>query len=411
MIDTRPLNNKTVNFINWIGKLLMDLKVPITQMDEEVLYQQAIDSTGLDDFGNDYYREGFKQAFDSAKKDVHFHFLGQLIFTTMMTMNLANRLQLVEKTKRTPEVFQRPVRAPIFILGLPRSGSTRLHRMLDLDPMLKGPQLWEMIRPILVNPPDRRFQTAKREISMSMLIYRGRDHIHYSRAHTPEECVMLLGPTFFSQSYWTQAPVYSYIDWYIQQDRTIPYQEYKWYLQILQDSYPGQHLLLKAPAHMGSLDQILELFPDARIIQTHRNPVPVVNSINSLNFSTHIRATQTYDVLKTAEHTTQLWLAETHRNLEARQANPGKVYDVYFRDFVGDPIGTIRGIYNHFDLVWAEDFDQLLEQYNQDNPKNKFGQHNYASEDFGTTDEAILKKFETYCEMFGYTDSKGSAAR
>lgn len=404
MIDTRPLNNKTVNFINSIGSLFKNFTTPIAQMDEAIFYQRAVESTGFDDFGDDHYREGFKQVLESAKKDVHFSFLGQFIFTTMMSMNLATRLQLVEKIKRTPQVFQRPIQAPIFIIGMPRSGSTRLHRMMDLDPMLKGPQLWELIRPILLDPPDRRYQTAKREISMSMVIYRGRDHIHYSRAHTPEECVMLLGYTFFSQSFWTQAPVYGYIDWYMQQDRTVPYQEYKMFLQVLQDAYPDQHLLLKAPAHMGSLDQILKLFPDARIIQTHRNPVPVVNSINSLNLSTHIRATQPYDALKTAEHTTELWLAETQRNLAARRENPGKVYDVYFRDFVADPIETIRGIYTHYHLAWPQGFDQQLEQYIRDNPRNKFGEHTYASSDFGTTDEAIFNKFAAYCESFGYTD-------
>jgi len=411
MIDTQPLVNKTINFVNLIGKKLMDSKVMVPQFDEDVLYQRAIDSTGLEDFGDDHFREGFKQVLDSARNEVNFHFLGQFIYTTMVTMHLANRLLLFEKKKRAPEIFQRPVREPIFILGLPRSGTTYLHRMLDLDPTFRAPQLWELIRPVLLDPPDRRFKTAKWELAMSYFIYSGRDHIHYSRAHTPEECVMYFGPIFFSQLFWTQAPVYSYIEWYIQQDRTIPFQEYQWFLQVLQDAYPDKNLLLKSPSHLGSLDHILKLFPDARIIQTHRNPVQVCNSINSLNFSTHIRAVQTYDVHKTAELTTRLWLDDALRNLEARQANPGKVYDVYYQDFIADPMETIRGIYKHFNLAWPENFDQILENNIQNNPKNKFGQHNYSSEDFGTTDEEILTKYEAYCEFFGYIDGKEAAAR
>jgi hypothetical protein len=326
-------------------------------------------------------------------------------------MNLVNRLQLIEEKKRVAEVFQKPVKQPVFILGLPRSGTTFLHRLLDLDPMLKAPQFWELMRPIPETPPDRRFQKTKREIAIGMLFYQGRDHIHYSRAHTPEECVVLLAPTFFSQFYWTYAPLYGYLEWYMAQDRTMPYQEYEWSLQILQQTYPDQHLLLKAPAHLGSLDQILKYFPDARIIQTHRNPVAVINSINSLNYSTHVRVTHAYDVQKTAEYTTQLWLDENRRNLEARQANPGKVFDVYYQDFITDPIGTIRGIYSHFDMAWAEGFEDLLQRSIQRNPKNKYGPHHYSSEDFGTCDQAILKKFEAYCEVFGYTDSKVPAPK
>lgn len=411
MIDTRPLNKKTLNLLNLVGKKLLDLNLPLAQLDESLLYQGAVKSTGLEDFGNEYHREGVRQLLASGRQDAGFHFFGQLGFTVMISMNLVNRLTLIEEKKRAAEVFQQPVREPIFILGLPRSGTTFLHRLLDLDPGLKGPQFWELMHPIPEGSPDRRFQKTRREISIGMLFYEGRDHIHYSRAHTPEECVVLLAPTFFSQFYWTYAPIYSYLEWFMQQDRMIPYLEYKWYLQVLQHAHPEQTLLLKAPAHMGSLRQIMEYFPDARIIQTHRNPVAVINSINSLNFSTHVRVTDTYDVRKTADYTTRLWLDETRRNLEARPDHAAKIFDLYYRDFIADPIETIRQIYNHFNLPWPEGYDRVLQEAIAQNPRNKYGRHHYKSEDFGTTDQAIRDQFQAYCEAFGYTDRMGNPQR
>jgi hypothetical protein len=402
MIDTRPLNRKTLHLINLIGKKLLDFKVPLAQLDEEMIRQRAIENTGLDDFGPVDYNEAFRLLLDSGKCDANFHFFGQLAFSILLTKNLTNRLLLIEKMKLAPDIFQKPVRKPIIIIGLPRSGTTFLHRLLDLDPNLKAPQFWEVMRPIPLETPDRRYQKAKRELSISGKLYRDHDRIHYTRAHTPEECVMYLASTFFSMAFWTFAPLYRYIDWYIKKDRAIPYQEYKWFIQLLQETYPDKNLLLKAPAHMGSLDQILKNFPSARIIQTHRNPVSVINSINSLRYSTHIRVTNTYDVLRTAELTTQLWEKEIQRNLEARQANPGIVYDVHYQDLIADPLRTIRGIYNNFDLPWTEDHHQILKIGIQNNPKNRFGTHKYASEDFGTSDQEILERFKTYCEAFGY---------
>jgi hypothetical protein len=409
MIDTRPINKKTLNILNLIGEKLLDLNLPLAQLDESLLYQGAVKSTGLEDFGDDYHREGVRQLLASGRQDARFHFFGQLGYTVTISMNLVNRLRLIEEKKRAAEIFQQPVKEPIFILGLPRSGTTFLHRLLDLDRGLIAPQFWELLHPIPEGSPDRRFQKTKREISIGMLFYQGRDHIHFSRAHTPEECVVLLAPTFFSQFYWTYAPIYAYLEWFMEQDRVIPYREYKWYLQVLQHAHPDQHLLMKAPAHLGSLDQIMKFFPDARIIQTHRHPVPVINSINSLNYSTHVRVTNTYDVLKTAEYTTQLWLKETHRNLEARRENHGKIFDLYYRDFIADPLGMIRRIYNHFNLPWAEDYDDVLRDAIANNLQDKFGRHYYKSEDFGTTDQAIFNKFQAYCEAFGYTDRKVTA--
>ena len=394
--------------LNLAGRSLGAAHLSIGRFDEEAVHRAAMKQTGLTDFGDPYYREGLSSLLRSAENDAELHFVGRLAYREIIVSSLANRLLLTQARKRAPEVFQRPLIPPIIVLGLPRSGTTFLHRMLALDSTHRGVPLWELVRPLpdggSPGGPDRRREIVQQRLESRQKLAPDVDRKHYTRADTPEECIWLLAATFVSPIFWVLAPVYGYLEWYKSQDRLKAYREYRLLLQVLQAVDPTRRLALKAPAHTGALDVLLKTIPDALFIQTHRNPVEASNSLNSLFYSLHSAVTEGVDAPRMAEALLSLQEHEIALNLAARDAHPGAVFDVYYDRLVADPVGTVRGVYEHFGLVWSQSYEEQLLTYLRENPKGKYGPHPYASVDFGQTDEAIAERFAAYSERFGFTE-------
>ena len=163
------------------------------RLDEASLSNAAIKQTGLTDFGDPHYREGLTRLIESSENDARLHLLGRKVMSALITMFLANRLLLVETRKRSPEIFRTPLLPPLVILGLPRSGTTFLHRMLALDPANRPLPAWQAMRPIANGKPDRRRRTYHWENKSQSLLIPKLDSMHYSRTDTPEECILLFG--------------------------------------------------------------------------------------------------------------------------------------------------------------------------------------------------------------------------
>jgi hypothetical protein len=205
--------------------------------------------------------------------------------------------------------------------------------------------------------------------------------------------MFMLGLTFHTMLYWVTAPVYSYISWYGRQERYKKYQDYRRLLQVLQAVDPARRLVLKAPAHTGGVGELLELVPEALVVQTYRDPVTCLNSLNSLFATTHGVVTEQLDVRRMAEANLDLMTVEMARNAAGRSRFPGRVLDVQYEQLVEEPVGVVRGIYEHFKLPWTAGFEGALERYLAENPQGKHGKHRYRSADFGLTDEAIRERF------------------
>jgi hypothetical protein len=390
--------------LNTVGKHLGAARLPIAGLDEETLVRAAVQKAGLSDFGSSYYREGLLRLLESLEDDAALHFAGRVANREIIVSCLINRLLLTEACKRTPAVFRRQLKPPIIVLGLPRSGSTYLHRLLALDPVHRAVPWWELARPVpdadSDGRPDRRRQILQRKLHRRQKVVPDFDRKHYTRVDTPEECIWLLATTFFSPLFWASAPVYGYLDWYKNHDRLRAYYEYRLLLQVLQAAHPTRRLTLKSSTHTGAVDTLLQTVPGALLIQTHRNPVEATASLFSLFYSVHGRMTERLDVRRMTEAVLGFHEHQIARNLVTRDTHPRAVFDVYYDRLVADPIGTVRDIYDHYDLAWSEEFAERLNHYVQQNPRGKHGAHRYAPEEFGQTKEAISKRFAAYIERF-----------
>ena len=388
---------------------MMMVRLPFMRLDEESLKTTAMKQTGLSDFGDPYYQEGLRRLLKSAEEDANLHPIGRFTTNDIVTNYLAQRLKLVETRKKEPEIFRQPLHPPLIIIGLARSGTTFLQRMLAMDPTHRALPQWLLMRPFPEkqwkgNDPDPRITKMEQAISIRLPLLHDLDSKHYVRADTPEECIVALGLTFNSLIFPTLLPVYGYGEWYMQQmntNTTQKYREYRWLLQVFQSLEPEERLILKAPAHTGNLETLWECVPETLVIQTHRDPVACISSVFSLEHTFHLAVSKEIDIPKMTSLILRIYELWLRRNLVFREDHPGVIYDVFYDSLVSDPIGTIQGIYNHFGLPWTDKYASLLEEFVQKNPKNKHGKHHYVASDFGWTEAKIAARYQFFSERFG----------
>ncbi len=394
-----------VRLLNAAGRLLRAAGFSFVHFDEEALCRAAMRMTGLHDFGDAYFRSGLRALVEAANSTI-LHPAGHVLFFRFVVYNLMNRLLFVEARKRAPERFESRLLPPLIVLGLPRTGTTYIHRLLALDPARRGVPLWQML-PIYIpgGPSERQRQRRRLECALRarQWLMPGLDGKHYVRADSPEECLWMLGLTFESSLFWVMAPIYGYMEWYMEQERRQKYAEYGLMLRLLQSEDPERALTLKAPEHTDSLQEILEAVPEARIVQTHRDPVEACSSLNSLLYTTHAAVAAEVDVSRMAETNARSLEITIVRNLAARAAHPGCVCDVWYDALTSDPVGVVRRIYTHFGMAFSTAFEARLREYVLTHPKGRHGAHNYHASEFGQSEAELARRFASYRDQFGFS--------
>lgn len=402
----RAATNLSLPFrlLNAVGAVPGAKKLAGVKLGADALLQKATRQTGLTDFGNPGFLEGLQVLLTSVEQDARLHFVGRLGVYQVILDDLINRLLLAAAKKRTPALFSQPLVPPLIVLGLPRTGTTFLHRLLAEDSAHHAPRFWELAHP-LPHPgkrDDRRLR-AERDLGLRKRMTNDLDNKHFVTADAPEECMFMLASTFESMLFWVLAPVYGYLEWYLAQNRERKYLEYRSWLQVLQAAAQGRRLILKAPEHLGAVAALLRAVPEAQIVQTHRDPVTAFASFASLNLTTQGLATHDIDVQQNALANLHFLEEETRQNLLAREAYPKAVYDVYYNDLIADPVATVRGIYQHYGLELTDDFQRDLERYIRENPQGKHGRHRYAVSEHGLSGDVVRERFAAYNERFGFT--------
>lgn len=387
--------------LNSFGEQLEKLGMPITRMDTDTLYQVAERNTGLNDFGDPYHREGLDILLQSIYEDANLHFFGRFITRMVLINYMTQRFLFVEAQKRSPDIFRAKLNAPFIITGIPRSGTTFLHQMLAADPGNSGIPFWRLFRPFPTpGKKDLRQSTTSWELKFRRPIFPEMDSKHFIRENQEEECIWMSGLTFHSIVFWVIAPVSSYAEWLFTQNRVKYYQEYNLLLKAQQLIVPAQHLVLKAPDHTPNIDTLLSAIPNARIIQLHRDPTTCVTSLNSLFYSTHRSVTSDINPQCLAEINKKMFTYYLEANRELRN-NPSvndSILDIQYTHLVADPIKTVKDIYANFDIPWSDEFEDRLQIFVNQQPKDKHGKHHYTPEQFGQSVRELNMHFASFSD-------------
>ena len=381
------------------------------RLDPDRLVHEAIDRAGTDDLGDDTWQEGLEILCSALDEEAQLHELGVEIAASGVVEYLVNRLGIVAYRRENPEVAEATVDQPVFIVGQPRTGTTILHDLLALDPALRAPRTWEVDRP-LPPPETAQFDTDPRidevdaTLSMADSLIPGFTSFHPMGARLAQECVRMTGSDFRSLIFPVQYRVPTYDRWLLHEADLAP--AYRWhrrFLQHLQARHPSPQWLLKSPAHLWHLDDLAAEYPDAIVIQTHRDPLKVISSVSAL--AAHLRrmASDAPDITEiSADYAEDIFLG-LERGMDARARSviaPERIVDVHFGDFVADPIAAIRQIYTamgrHLDAGTVDRMRAFLAQ----NPGDGGGGGSrYRFADTGLDASALRARAEAYQAFSG----------
>jgi hypothetical protein len=293
------------------------------------------------------------------------------------------------------------IERPIFVTGLPRTGTTALHRLLHADPMAQGLEMWVTQYP-QPRPPRETWESDPIFTAMQQAFaahhvespdFMG---IHYMDATTVEECWRLLRQTGKSNSYEALANVPRYTEWLAKQDWTDAYVRHRQNLQLIGLNDQDKRWVLKNPSHMSALDALMTAYPDALVVYTHRDPVTCIASSCSLSAETTAEHSTTYVGETIGRTQLDLWSRAYHAFHDARpKYDQDQFADVAFKDLLTDPIGVTRALYDQWDLDWTPEVQEALEEIDREAKQGKAApRHSYTLEDYGLTEDQVRTAFD-----------------
>jgi hypothetical protein len=318
---------------------------------------------------------------------------------------LATRLKTTDYLEQHPELLKRSIARPVFVFGVPRTGTTLLSNLLAADPARRSPLTWEIDDPI---PPPKKEALyndpralARLEAERKMLAARPDLGKYYrNSAVYPNECMFFIAHDFKALMWECRGKLPEYRDWLFQTDLTSTYQYHKRFLQLLQADAPGVWNL-KQPSHGLWLETLLKVYPDARLVWCHRDPLTATGSFCSLMKFAQQAVGLAPDIEWLGED--YPWQAAEHANriMDARERlGHDRIIDVHYADLLRDPLGAMQKLYRSLGDDFTEGADSAMRKWLADNPQDKFGKHEYKLAEFGLTPGKVRGMFERYLSKY-----------
>ncbi len=398
-----------VRALNAVGRSIRALGVPLGRLDADALVAAACKRSGLSDFGGETFRDGLEHLVASLESEARLSTLGRVIARTEILLLLENRLQMQEWRRRNPEIAAVKIERPIFIVGMPRTGTTILHQVIAQDPRIRVPMTWEVDLPF--PPPesatyasDPRIAEANKTLAKTDTLIPDFKRMHPMGAELPQECVRMTAMDFASMIFHTTYRVPSYASWlHSEADLAPAYAIHRRMLQHLGWRCARDRWVLKSPGHLWHVEALLREYPDACLVQTHRDPLKIVASLTSLVSALRTMASDRVERLDVARE----WAEQVQSGLEAsvRVRESGivpreQVVDIQFREFMADPLATVRRIYERFGLDLDADAERRMRAFLAANPDDKHGKHAYRFADTGLSLDEERSRVAHYQRFF-----------
>jgi len=371
----------------------------------EELLAEARAETGLDDFGDPRFVEGLRVLARTLETTAGLTDKGRRSNRKRLLRLLGTRLRVEAALARHPGIRERTIDRPMFLTGLPRTGTSATFNLLGMDPAARPLLLWEGTFP---DPLEGLAPGAEdpRHLAMRDHFARMREknpdftRIHFADADTPEECVIPMAITFENVHNGIEVLMEPYASWFRERDLGPQYVYYREILKMLDWQRPGERWLLKSPAHLWALDVIVDVFPDCCIVLTHRDPLEAIASYCSM-METLLASQGCSPQPHLGETVLDFCATSLERGYAVRDAaDPARFFDLRFDDFVADPMAKVRAIYDHFGLPLSAAAEEAMARHVRDNPRGKHGTHEYDLVRYGLTPEAVRERLGWYIDRF-----------
>lgn len=404
----REIRRHTINTAIQAGRLLNYFGLGGPKFSSTHLLNTAQELAGFDRWGNPDPREPLEVLCQDLEAYADLHLPGKIATRFDLLRLLKHRLGIEKVMAENPAISQQPVQKPIIVVGLPRTGTTMLHNLLARDVQHRAPLTWETMNPLQATQKNRAVHAAtQRKVASQLAWLDGLapdfHRIHAVGANLPQECVVITAHSLHSYQFQTTHLVPRYQRWLHQQDRVAAYRYHRRFLQHLQWQAPERRWILKAPAHLFGLAELLQVYPDACIIQTHREPTEVMSSLASLTINLRRAFSHHQSAHQIGPEVTQRWSQALQLALRVRdqqQVPSSRVFDVGYHQLTAAPLDMMHKIYAHFELDLPIATEARMRNWLNRNPKHLHGQHQHLLSDYGLHAERINEHFHAYRQRF-----------
>ena len=372
---------------------------PMAKFTVDAVLAAARKETGLHELGDEHFLEPLELMLDDYANDNQLSPLGRIISWSTLVHHVSNRMQIYHAFREHPEISEQRIVQPLYVIGLPRTGTTLLYELLAQNDAFRPLLFWESMNPApQLNAQhggiDPRIKKAEKTVKGLNRVAPDLKKIHDLDPHGPEECLGLLSNTFITPFFRGKLP--GYREWLAKQpqeavDRS--YREYLDQLKLLHWQNSGRWLL-KCPAHLFGLPSLMRVLPDARVIQTHRDPVECVPSLCSLSATMETIISQRVDPRQIGSQMMGRLKRMQNRSEQARAEQPSeKFFDLQYEQLVAEPIASVEQIYRAFDMEMTSEMRAKMETYLAKSKRKKHGSHRYSLAEFGLTEAEVRAAF------------------
>ncbi len=410
-----------VRGLNLGGRTLRRLGAEPPALDADSLHRAAYRRTELRRYGSWDIAQPLERLLKSYRDEAKLSTLGRITARELVVSLLDNLLRMEAERMANPSIEQQRIAAPVFIIGLPRTGTTHLHGLISQDPANRAPLTWEVMYPAAARSPagveQARAQTRTR-LDWADRLAPEFMRIHPIAPDLPQECIAITAQVFMSIQFHTTHDVPSYQDWLEGASQRLAFDFHYRFLQHLQakstamdggsagnagrDFRPtAARWVLKAPGHLFALEGVLERYPDARIVHTHRDPLRVMASMASHATVLRRAFSDKANPIRIAADWADRWARALDKFLAVRQCAPAAQFlDVGFESIERDPLATVERVYDFLGWPLTSEARGAMQRFLAANPKNKHGVHSYTLEQFGLSHSTLTERFRSYCERF-----------
>jgi hypothetical protein len=401
----RPHRPLALRLVNAAGRALERAGHEGASLERDSLIEAARRRTGLANFGDPAFRRPLEVLLASMEHGADLHPAGRLMARQNLIRILANRLRIENTIHNHPGILETPMQDPVIITGLQRTGTTLLNRLLGIDPALRWLRSWEAVNPAPWHEEgdrDPRIRAAR--LAQASVRWLAPDFfaIHPVDAESSEEDVLLFEYALVSQVPEATMKVPTYSRWLEREaDWKAAYRYYERVLRVLAWQRPVGRWLLKSPQHLEHLDVLLDVFPDARVLVTHRDPTRCQASFCSMMAHAWGIFTDAIDPHEVGRHWGSKQVRMVERAMAARDAAPAdRFLDILYADLVSDPVGQAQRALDFLGMDLDPEVERGMRRHLEDNPRRRHGRHRYALEDFGLERQEVDARFAAYRDRF-----------
>jgi hypothetical protein len=377
---------------------------PLPRADE--LIARARHRVGLDDFGETPFENALEVLLRACREEADLSLFGRIALGWDSVRFLCNLLRLRDEEARHPEILDRPIAQPILVAGLPRSGTTFLHNLLAEDPANLAPRVWQVIHPYPDRSAsaDRRRQRVARQLRLFGMVAPEFRRLHPISANSPQECSEITAHVFASLRFDTTYRVPSYRRWLDGAGHLDAYRFHRRFLQHLQHQAGGGgcRWVLKCPDHVFALPAIRTVYPDARLVFVHRDPLAVLLSVARLTGVLRGPFSRRIDKFEIGRQDSDRWLAASDLMIAAADAEgfAEPICHVHYSELVGDPLGTVAAIYRHFGMTLSPEAAARIAGLVAAKPNGGYGVRRYRFEEHGLDAARERERYQRYIARF-----------